>query len=174
MAGSAGAAGSGGSDVDPPDGSVEVRDAGLDAQAFGCCPPSEEPACTMNFGGTRWTADDPCSPDSDGMPYPSDQWQLAVNEQGCSYWVAPPPRAPWDCCGCAIPPDAALDAGLCEAGTPDVAELEDAVAICEDYDSCHICVQTEDTEGNPLFYYVYPSDQCPCPDPEIAAGSDAG
>jgi hypothetical protein len=173
-AGSAGLGNAGQNNGDPPDGSVDVEDSGLDAGPPECCPVSPEPACTMYYGGTKSSPDDSCGPESDGMPYPSPAWELSVNEDGCPYWLEPAPRAPWDCCGCAVAPDAGLDSGLCDAGTPDIADLNDAVTICEDYDSCHICVQTEDSEGNPIRYYVYPSDQCPCLDPEVIAVSDAG
>jgi hypothetical protein len=168
-AGAAGSAGSGGQSTGDPDGSLGINDSGADASVE-CCPVSPEPACTMYFGRTKTGPGDTCGPDSDGMPYPGPAWQLATNEDGCQYWIEPAPRGPWDCCGCAVPSDAGLDAGLCDAGTPDVPDLDSAVTVCEAYESCHICVQTKDSGGNALSYYVYPSDLCPCPDAEVVDG----
>jgi hypothetical protein len=76
-------------------------DADADAEAGAqCCPISPQPACCMEYGGSR-RAGGSCGMTCDGMPPPSPLWRIAYDENGCPYWVEPARSAA--CCGCVAP-----------------------------------------------------------------------
>jgi hypothetical protein len=60
---------------------------GADGVPDGCCPPSPEPSCCMDYGGYGAGL---CGPVCDRMPVSTDPgWTLATDGHGCSVWRNP-------------------------------------------------------------------------------------
>jgi hypothetical protein len=75
----------------------------------GCCEPSPEPDCCMNYGGPGTVANNACGTTCDGMPTPNEPgWNIVINDSGCVSWEEPRAGSTKDCCGCGPP---AEDAG---------------------------------------------------------------
>jgi hypothetical protein len=92
----------------PPDAATTAPDAS-DASGM-CCPISAEPNCCMDYGGSITGGG--CGTYCDGMPWPDANWKIAVNADGCPYWVEPEPRSEYDCCGCPSAPPESPDSSI--------------------------------------------------------------
>ena len=89
--------------VSERDAAPDGADAGGDADAGSlCCPISPEPACCMEYGGSRLLRGS-CGMFCDGMPGPTAPWRIGLDEHGCPRWFEP--EVSTGCCGC-IEPDA--------------------------------------------------------------------
>jgi hypothetical protein len=77
----------------------------------GCCEPSPEPDCCMNYGGPS-QGEGSCGMTCDAMPVPNDPgWNITFDSNGCASWRNRREEGIAPCCGCALP----VDAGAADA-----------------------------------------------------------